>query len=214
MFVKVCGLTRTDDARQAVDAGATALGFIFVPDSPRHVTAESVRAIVDALPPGTMTYGVFQDATPAEIRDAVQRSGVSGVQLHGKEPASYAGAIDRPLMKAAGLDELAALGWPPSVTLLLDAVSGDRRGGSGRQVDWERAAAVARERRVVLAGGLTPDNVAEAIATVRPHGVDVSSGVERSPGVKDHEKVALFIARARRAFELAHVGSHADRDHD
>jgi phosphoribosylanthranilate isomerase len=120
------------------------------------------------------------------------------VQLHGDEPEGYAVALKMPLLRAAGVD-VRLDSWP-TATLLLDATSAAQRGGTGQRVDWEKAAAVASRRKTVLAGGLTPDNVAEAIAAVRPFGVDVSSGVEASPGRKDREKVSRFLENARNAY--------------
>jgi phosphoribosylanthranilate isomerase len=151
--------------------------------------------------------GVFVDAPLDAIEDAVARSGVRMVQLHGDEPESLAASLPWPVLRATGvdsagdtaLDGAASRGWP-GATLLLDAVSGDQRGGTGLRVDWTKAATVARGRQVVLAGGLTPENVAAAIAAVRPFGVDVSSGVERAVGRKDSDKVTRFLDNARDAF--------------
>jgi phosphoribosylanthranilate isomerase len=127
------------------------------------------------------------------------------VQLHGDEPPAYADALAWPVLRAVALESAAdtCTTWPADTTLLLDASDPVRRGGTGATIDWERAAPLARQRRIVLAGGLTPGNVAEAIATVRPFGVDVSSGVEDSPGVKSFEKVTQFLENARQAFGKA-----------
>ena len=198
MFLKICGLTNEGDAAHAVAAGATALGVVFAPSSPRCVTADRARDIVEAVPAEVPVVGVFVNAPIEEIVAVVAHTGIRIVQLHGDEPERYAAALKMPLLRAAGVD--AALDAWPTATLLLDAVSSAERGGTGRRVDWERAAAVARRRKTVLAGGLTADNVAEAIATVRPFGVDVSSGVEASPGRKDRDKVSRFLANAKRAF--------------
>jgi phosphoribosylanthranilate isomerase len=203
MFVKVCGITRLTDALHAVHEGATALGFVFWPHSPRYVTPERAAEIIAELPSSVTTVGVFVNEPVDGIREVVARSRITTVQLHGDEPPVYADALDWPVVRSVTVedagDECAA--WPADTTFLVDAVDPVRRGGTGGRVDWERAAAVARDWRVVLAGGLTADNVASAIATVRPYGVDVSSGVEQSPGVKDFDKVARFVARARSAFE-------------
>lgn len=198
MFVKICGLTSEADAAHAAAAGATALGVIFAPASPRVVTADLAQAIVAAVPVHVPVVGVFVNATLEEIVGIVAHTGIRQVQLHGDEPESFAAALKMPLLRAAGVDVPVA-SWP-GATLLLDAVSGAARGGTGRRVDWAGAAAIARQRKTVLAGGLTPDNVAEAIATVRPFGVDVSSGVEARPGTKDRDKVSRFVENARRAF--------------
>jgi phosphoribosylanthranilate isomerase len=201
MFLKICGLTNEGDAAHAVAAGATALGVVFAPSSPRCVSADRARDIVEAVPVHVPVVGVFVNAPLEEIVAVVAHTGIRIVQLHGDEPERYAAALKIPLLRAAGVD--AALDAWPTATLLLDAVSGAERGGTGRRVDWDRAAAVARQRRTVLAGGLTAENVAEAIATVRPFGVDVSSGVEASPGRKDRDKVSRFLENAREAYVAA-----------
>jgi phosphoribosylanthranilate isomerase len=198
MFVKICGLTNEDDAVHAAAAGATALGVVFAPASPRCVTADRARAIVGAVPGHVPVVGVFVDARLEELVATVAHTGIRWVQLHGDEPEGYSSALKMPLLRAAAV-EVALEAWP-TATLLLDAITNDARGGSGTRVDWDRARAIARHRKTILAGGLTADNVAEAIATVRPFGVDVSSGVEASPGRKDPEKVARFIENARAAF--------------
>jgi phosphoribosylanthranilate isomerase len=203
VFLKVCGITRLTDALYAVQHGATALGFVLWPASPRRVTPDQVKAIVSELPSSVMTIGVFVNESVDGIRSVVASTGLTAVQLHGDEPPAYEEALPWPLLRAVSLDaaEDASEAWAPETTLLVDAADSVRRGGTGRTVDWGRAALLARSRRVVLAGGLTPANVAEAIATVRPYGVDVSSGVEESPGVKDFSKVTEFLDNARTAFE-------------
>lgn len=199
MLVKICGITRLEDAEAAVALGAGALGFVFWPKSPRYVDPERARAIVAALPPFVATVGVFVDQPPRLVNGVAARVGLSAVQLHGDEPVDVLDAIDRPIVKALGLGQSMrtedADAWPSRVRLLIDAHDPDRRGGTGRTVDWDRAAAIARRRPVLLAGGLQAGNVAAAIRTVRPFGIDVSSGVESSPGVKDHARMqALFEA--------------------
>lgn len=199
MFVKICGITRIEDAVQAVESGASALGFVMWPKSPRYVTPAQVRAIVDELPRGTTTVGVFVDETVDGIRRVVEASGLGTAQLNDESRPEQMQGLGVPVVKVvtlANVEHLAAA-WPADVTLLLDAHDPVRRGGTGMTVDWGRAGAIARQRRLILAGGLTPGNVADAVAEVRPYGVDVSSGVEASPGVKDHGKVYAFIAKAR-----------------
>lgn len=202
MIVKICGMTRIADALHAAQQGATGMGFVFWPGSPRYIRPARAADIVRELPATVTTVGVFVNQTVEEIAAAASEAGVRAVQLHGDEPPAYAGALKWPIWRALSLaaanGELTA--WPPGVTILLDAHDRVRRGGTGQPIDWARAAAVARQRRVVLAGGLTPDNVHHAIATVRPFGVDVSSGVEEAPGVKDPAKVTRFLERARAAF--------------
>lgn len=200
MFVKVCGITRLTDALHAVRQGADALGFVFWPKSPRFITPERAAEIIGELPPQVMTIGVFVNESVDGIRDVVARSGITAVQLHGDEPPVYADAIDSPLLRSMTVAEVDMCGaWPAGTIFLVDAHDPVRRGGTGARVDWSRAAQVARDWRVILAGGLTPDNVAQAIATVQPYGVDVSTGVEESPGVKSFDKVTRFVANARRA---------------
>jgi len=204
---KVCGITRLDDALYAVREGATAIGMVFWPRSPRRVDTATAADIVAALPADVLTVAVFVNASVDEIRDVVKTTGVRVVQLHGDEPANYVDAIGRPIFRSTTLDNVAdvARAWPQDTTLLLDKADPVRRGGTGKVVDWSRAADVARERRIVLAGGLTADNIDEAIVTVRPYGVDVSSGVEASPGVKDLEKVSQFLKNARSAYAQTRV---------
>lgn len=204
-FLKICGITRSVDAAHAVDAGATALGFVFWRRSPRWIDPERAAAIVRDVPPGVTTVGVFVDEEPEVIRRVAEEVGLSAVQLHGDETPSHAGALGLPVLRAVALDGFATArdSWPPETTWLLDAVDPVRRGGTGQPVDWARAAGIAAQARVILAGGLTPQNVADAITRVRPYGVDVSSGVEETPGVKDFVKVSRFLARARAAFARA-----------
>ena len=201
MFIKVCGLRRAEDVECAVTHGATAVGFIFWPRSPRYVDPDRAATLVRLVPPGVETVGVFVNEDAGAMRAIAARTGVSIVQLHGDEAPELAAQLDQPVMKAMGVDAVRGTAWPLGTTVLLDVTDRQRRGGTGQLVDWTRAADVARERRVVLAGGLVPDNVAAAIAAVHPYGVDVSSGVEDEPGVKNAGLVWLFLERARAAFE-------------
>jgi phosphoribosylanthranilate isomerase len=193
VLVKICGITRLDDAEAAVDAGAHALGFVFWRDSPRFIDPYRVRAIVRRLPAFMTTVGVFVNQPTEYVAGIASLVPLHAVQLHGDEPVAHANNVGRPVIKALTLDvasqpDRLAL-WPGCVTILLDVHDPVRRGGTGRPLDWAAAAAIAAQRRIVLAGGLTPDNVAEAIDRVRPFGIDVSCGVERSPGVKDHGRI-------------------------
>jgi len=187
----------------AVERGATAIGFVFWPRSPRCISAQQAAGIVARLPADVTTVGVFVNESVDVIRAVVAQTGIIAVQLHGDEPPAYAHAIGCPILRSASVDNARDVGdaWPASTTLLVDAADPVRRGGTGRVVDWSRAAELARQRPIVLAGGLTPDNVAGAVAAVHPYGVDVSSGVEASPGVKDAEKMARFLANARSALQ-------------
>ena len=201
MFLKICGITRLVDAKLAIDAGATALGFVLWPKSPRFVSDRKVAEIVAALPASIVTVGVFVNQSVDGIVVTMQRTGLRMVQLHGDEPGTYASALSWPILRSVTLDAAQALveSWPAETTFLVDAADPERRGGTGQSIEWTRAATLARLRRTVLAGGLTPENVQAAIAAVRPYGVDVSSGVEAVPGLKDAKKVARFLANAQQA---------------
>jgi phosphoribosylanthranilate isomerase len=200
MFVKICGITRLVDAEAAVDAGANAVGFVFWPHSPRFVDPFRARTIAAALPPFVTVVGLFVNQPAEYVNGVASLVRLGAVQLHGDESPADAEAIARPIVKAyavpdaddgAGEDRWNR--WPSAVTLLLDAHDPERRGGTGRPVNWTAAARIASRRRAILAGGLTPDNIGDAIARVQPFGVDVSSGVETRPGVKDRAKIrALF----------------------
>ena len=201
-FLKICGMTRVGDALLAVREGATAIGFVFWKGSPRYFEPERAGEIAAALPATVTTVGVFVNEPVAAIRETARVAGLRMVQLHGEETPAYMEQIDQPVMRAVTLDTMVETTktWPADTTLLLDSTDPSRRGAGRAAVDWPRAAVITRGRRVVLAGGLTPDNIEEAIVTVRPIGVDVASGVESAPGVKDLDKVARFLANAQAAF--------------
>ncbi|MCS7222189.1 MAG: phosphoribosylanthranilate isomerase [Anaerolineae bacterium] len=215
MKVKICGITNLEDARVAVAAGADFLGFIFYPRSPRYVTPERAGQIIAALHAEGLTattVGVFVDAPLAEIEHTMQVAGLDLAQLHGDEPVAQVQALGGRAFKAlrphsgndVEADMLSYLSVAPDAAwvpqLLVDAYHPSAYGGTGQIGDWRLAQLLARRcARLLLAGGLTPDNVAQAIAEVRPWGVDVSSGVEASPGRKDHGRVRAFIAAARAA---------------
>ena len=200
MHIKICGLTRPDDAELAVALGASALGFVFWPGSPRAVGADVVRGITRALPPFVAAVGVFVNAPRDEVLRTAARAALTAVQLHGEEdPAEYAEEGLRvikavPVGPRFAVEAVEAL--PPGVTVLLDAHDPIRRGGTGRTIDWTAAGEAARRRPVILSGGLTAGNVGRAVQLVRPYAVDVSSGVESAPGVKDREKLRDFFAAA------------------
>jgi phosphoribosylanthranilate isomerase len=213
MFVKICGITRLADALHAVEQGATALGFVFWPRSPRYVSPERAADIIAALPSAVTSVGVFVNESVDGIGRVVGQTRIQMVQLHGDEPPEYAEALAWPILRSVTLDSasVASGAWSRETTFLLDAADTVRRGGTGVVIDWSRAAGLARQRCLVLAGGLTPGTVADAIAAVQPYGVDVSSGVEESPGIKDLSKVTQFLARARAAFESRGRFSAAQR---
>lgn len=199
MFVKICGTTSEDDALLAVAMGADAIGFIFAP-SPRQIAPQVAADIAKRLPPEILTVGVFRDEAPQRVVDIVQAAGLRGAQLHGREASDDAQWIRRRIpwvmqAFAAGDARVAGAAAWGADAILLDAPSP----GSGQVFDWAFASEVPTSQRLVVAGGLTPDNVAAAIATTRPWGVDVVSGVERSPGHKDPVKLRAFVAAARAA---------------
>jgi phosphoribosylanthranilate isomerase len=208
MFVKVCGLTNEDDALLAVAMGADALGFVFAP-SPRQVHPEVVRDILKRLPHDTLTIGVFRNETPERVIDIVSRTGLKGAQLHGGETAE-----DLRLVRLrvpfviqalpAGDARLAGAGAGPEAAdvVLVDSPTP----GSGEVFDWSLAEGAPDGVRLLLAGGLNPDNVEAAIRKVRPWGVDSASGTEASPGKKDATKVRLFVARAKEAGKALEEG--------
>jgi phosphoribosylanthranilate isomerase len=202
MMAKVCGITRLTDALHAVQHGATALGFVFWRRSPRYIAPERAAEIIRELPGTVTTVGVFVNQPVDEVARVAAAAGATTIQLHGDEPPAYATALAWPVWRAVALTgtNRTLSDWPAGTTFLLDAHDPVRRGGTGQRIDWDEAAGIAARHRVVLAGGLTPENVQEAIAAVQPFGVDVSSGVEEAPGVKDHKKVAQFLERARAAF--------------
>lgn len=202
--IKICGITNVEDAKVAVAAGADALGFVMYRKSPRFVEAVVVKSIVATLPPFVLPVGVFVNEEPERVRALVDECGLVLAQLHGDETAPYCQDLGRPVMKALRLKDrgtflaLAEFQGRANVRgVLIDAFSDQAYGGTGQTVDWTLAQEAAQATPIVLAGGLTPANVAEAIAQVRPYGVDVSSGVELSPGKKDHAKVKAFIAAAK-----------------
>lgn len=199
--VKICGITNVNDALHAVDAGADALGFIFYPESPRYVTPDTVRNIIERLPPFTTSVGVFVNADRDGIQRVIKECGLSLVQLHGDESSDDCLALGRPVIKAirlrsrydvARMSEYAVRGF------VLDAFVDGIWGGTGETIDWGLAREATIEGAVILAGGLTLENVERAVREVQPYGVDVSSGVEISPGKKDSEKVRRFILAARK----------------
>lgn len=195
--VKVCGLTRISDALLASDLGASAVGFVFWEKSPRYIDPDQAAAIVARLPPDVAPVGVFVDASPGWVKEVADHVGLSAIQLHGDESPDSLAALRRRVIKAVPLrgpaDVAAASSLPEAVTPLIDAHDPVKRGGTGRTVDWAMAATLARQRRVFLAGGLTPSNVGGAVRAVRPYGIDVSSGVETSPGVKSPELLHAFF---------------------
>jgi phosphoribosylanthranilate isomerase len=201
--VKICGITCLEDARAAVAAGADALGFMFYPPSPRHVDVDTAAAICRALPPLVTRVGVFVDAAEEFVRETASRCGLGALQFHGQETPEFCRRFAPPVLKAFRIrspDSLAALPAYDTAAWLLDSFVPGQLGGTGATFNWDLAADAARlGRPVILAGGLTPENVAGAARRVRPYGVDVSSGVECAPGRKDPGRLKAFIAAVRSA---------------
>ncbi|MGE3977107.1 MAG: phosphoribosylanthranilate isomerase [Nitrospira sp.] len=204
MKIKICGITNVEDADVAVKAGADALGFVMYRKSPRCVEPAVARSIIAGLPPFVLPVGVFVNEEVERVRALMDECGFALAQLHGDESALYCQNLGRPALKALRLKDrgtflaLAEFQGRANVRgVLIDAFSDQAYGGTGRTVDWTLAQEAARSAPVILAGGLNPANVAEAIQMVRPYGVDVSSGVELSPGKKDHHKLKAFIEAAR-----------------
>lgn len=204
MKIKICGITNPEDAEVAVASGADALGFMMYRKSPRAVEPAVARTIVAGLPPFVLPVGVFVNEEAERVRALMDECGFALAQLHGDESALYCRNLGRPALKAIRLKDRGTLlalaefqGRANVRGFLIDAFSDQAYGGTGQTVDWALAQEAARSAPVILAGGLNPANVARAIQMVRPYGVDVSSGVESSPGKKDSDKVKAFIAAVR-----------------
>ncbi|MDF2457902.1 MAG: trpF [Nitrospira sp.] len=202
--VKICGITNAEDASVAVAAGADALGFIFYEKSPRYVVPAVAARIIAGLPPLVTAVGVFVNEGLATVRSIMDTCGLALAQLHGNEDAAYCRELSRPAMKALRLKDRSSFlslaeyqGRAGVRGFVIDTFSEMAYGGTGQVADWRLASEAAKTASILLAGGLTPDNVADAIRAVRPYGVDVSSGVESVPGRKDHEKVRAFIGAVR-----------------
>jgi phosphoribosylanthranilate isomerase len=200
--VKICGVTRLEDALAAAEAGADAVGFVFYGKSPRAVNAEQAAAMALALPPFLGRVGLFVDAPPDEVAAVLARVPLDLLQFHGGESPAYCREFGRPYLKAVpmgeGMDPVAYMdAYPEAAGFLLDSHGNGRVGGTGETFEWDR---IPRDLRhcVVLAGGLNPDNVAEAVRRVRPWAVDVSSGVEARPGIKEPERIRAFMNEVRR----------------
>ena len=202
--VKICGITRLEDAQQAVDLGAAALGFNFYPPSPRYIEPEAARAIVRRLPPFVTSVGVFANETDAgRVISIAREAGATAVQLHGPgfpDLQELLSAVT--LVVAVPVREgftAEALGKFRPNAYLLDAFDADRLGGTGKTFDWNAAREAKRYGPIILAGGLTPENVGQAVRVVRPFAVDVASGVESAPGIKDSAKLSAFFAAVTEA---------------
>lgn len=205
--VKICGITRLEDATLAVELGAAALGFNFYPKSPRYITPSSARAIINKLPPFVMAVGVFANETDGtHVATIARQAGVTTVQLHGtSSPLTGTGA--KALEGFAVLQAIAvSKGFKPALlqqskanAFLLDAYDSGLHGGTGKTFDWSLAREAKNFGTIILAGGLTPENVGQAIREVRPYAVDVASGVESAPGIKDPAKLRAFFSAVAKA---------------
>jgi phosphoribosylanthranilate isomerase len=201
--VKICGITNLADAQTAVAAGADAIGFIFYDKSPRCVTIEKAAEISRQLPPFILKVGVFVNAGEEFVFRAISEAGLTMLQFHGDEPPEFCAQFGLMSMKAFRIRDAESLKQIPDYqteAYLLDAYSPEARGGTGHSFNWDLAIEAKKfGKPVFLSGGLTPENVAEAVQKIQPFAVDVSSGVEMSPGKKDAEKVKAFIAAVRKA---------------
>lgn len=198
--IKICGVTSVADALLCVEAGADALGLNFYAPSPRCVPLARAREIAAAVPPFVFLVGVFVDEDPTEVRRIVDTAGLHIAQFHGSESPKALEEYGRPAIKALRIrcaEDISAMEDFEAAAFLLDTYRKGLPGGTGERFDWDLAREVARERRIILAGGLTPANVGDAIRTVRPYAVDVASGVESSPGEKDPDLVRRFVDSVR-----------------
>ena len=198
--VKICGNVTLKDTMAAVEAGADAVGFVFYARSPRVVSPKAVAAIVSHLPPFVTPVGLFVNEKPDVVRQVASDCGIHLVQLHGEESPQYCAELKLPVLKGIRVrtrEDVANLSAYRVGAILLDAYVEGKVGGTGTTFDWGLAVEAKAWGPIILAGGLTPDNVVEAINRVRPYGVDVSSGVESSPGVKDHAKVKAFVENVK-----------------
>ena len=196
-LIKFCGMTRANDVAAACELGVEAVGFVLWPKSPRHVQMRHLAPLIKMLPPTVTPVGVFVSPEDGDVRQA-REAGVRVVQIHGDNARRFDGEVwvARPLGTELD-DDLSTIFH--DVTIVLDAHDPERHGGTGRTIDWARAAAVAARRKVLLAGGLTAANVGAAIDQVRPFGVDVASGIEDRPGIKNAQAMKAFVAAVREA---------------
>jgi len=194
--VKICGITNLEDALMAVEAGADALGFVFFKGSPRYISPDQAAAVICCLPPFVQTVGLFVNEELTTVNAVADQCGLDLVQLHGEELPDYCAAVKRRVIKAFRVRDSSSLDDMTNYRVaacLLDAWSPAAHGGTGTTFNWDIAAGAAASHTIILAGGLTPDNVAGAIAAVKPYAVDVSSGVESAPGKKDAVLIRAFI---------------------
>ncbi len=198
--VKICGVTNLEDALLATELGADAVGFVFYEKSPRYINPRTAALIIRELPPFVATVGVFVNEPPEKLINTAKEAGVGCVQLHGDETPEYCQSLGLRTIKALRVKDASVLNKLRSYTvsgILLDTYREGVPGGTGETFDWEIASEAAGAGRIILSGGLTPENVREAIEKVHPYAVDVSSGVEKKPGRKDHDKLRKFFEQVR-----------------
>jgi phosphoribosylanthranilate isomerase len=198
--IKICGITNVEDALLAVDLGADALGFMFYKESKRNIRPHEAHKIISKLPPFITTVGVFVNQEPNEIRNTQEEAGFDIVQLHGDESPDFCKNFGRRIIKAIRVKDgtsLKEVESYPAGTVLFDTYSEESYGGTGKSFKWEILRDFHTSKRIILSGGLSPENVAQAIGIVNPYGVDVSSGVEEYPGKKSPEKLKKFIETVR-----------------
>jgi phosphoribosylanthranilate isomerase len=200
--IKICGITNLDDALAAVDFGADALGFNFYKKSPRHIEPQRAAEIIAQLPPFVVPVGIFVNEREERIREIVSLACLQGIQLHGDETPEFCQRFGSRVIKAFQIrnkESLKHMSHYRVSAYLLDSYKEGLRGGTGETFDWHLAVVAKTFGRIILAGGLNADNVAEAVKLVQPYGIDVAGGVEREKGTKDHAKLKTFITEARRA---------------
>ncbi len=198
--IKICGITREDDALHCIEAGAAALGFVFYPQSPRYVSPKRAREIAAVLPREAVTVGVFVNEKPDKVKEVYREASLGLVQLHGEESPDYMSALGGiPVVKTLFRQEDLAgyASFPQPLRAFLVDTRGESPGGTGRASDWPLARSLARSYPTILAGGINPDNVTAALDAVRPQALDVNSGVEESPGKKDHGLVTALMKKIK-----------------
>jgi phosphoribosylanthranilate isomerase len=202
MIVKICGITRLEDALASAEEGAAAVGFIFVRSSPRYIAPAAAAEIIKKLPPFICPVGVFVNEARADLLTAIERTGIRCLQLHGEETPADTVGYPVPVIKAFRVGDE----FDPSViasyslpAYLFDAAVPGMHGGTGKTFDWRKAGEASPYGRIILSGGITPENIALACRTVRPYAVDVSSGVESSPGIKDKKRIRSLFENMRNA---------------
>ena len=200
--VKICGITRYSDAVYAIDCGAHALGFIFYNKSKRYIPPDEAREIIKKLPPFVSFVGVFVDASRNDINSIVKITGINTLQFHGDESPDYCRKFSLPVIKAIRINDRLDSDYIESFdvqAILLDTFTDKEYGGTGSVFDWELLKNTGITKRMIISGGLNPDNVKRLVSEIKPYAVDVSSGVENSPGIKDHKKINKFIEAVNNA---------------